>query len=97
MGMGEPLINIEALLKALEILSSEEGICISKRRITISTSGIVPAIERILMEKVPVELAVSLHSAINEKRDQIIPINKAYPLEDLAAVLGEYQGQTKGD
>ncbi len=95
MGMGEPLINIDALLKSLEILSSEEGICISKRKITISTSGIVPAIEKILMEKVPVELAVSLHSAINEKRDQIIPINKAYPLEDLAAVLAEYQRQTK--
>lgn len=95
MGMGEPLINLDAVLKSLEILSSEEGICISKRRITISTSGIVPAIERILMEKVPVELAISLHSAVNEKRDQIIPINKAYPLQDLAAVLQEYQRQTK--
>lgn len=95
MGMGEPLINLDALLKTLEILSSEEGICISKRKITISTSGIVPAIERILMEKLPVELAVSLHSAINEKRDHIIPINKSYPLEDLSAVLKEYQRQTK--
>lgn len=95
MGMGEPLINVDAVLKTLEILSSEEGICISKRRITISTSGIVPAIERILMEKLPVELAISLHSAINEKRDYIIPINKAYPLEDLGAVLKEYQRQTK--
>ncbi|KYM44733.1 23S rRNA (adenine(2503)-C(2))-methyltransferase RlmN [Fusobacterium necrophorum subsp. funduliforme] len=95
MGMGEPLINIDALMKALEILSCEEGICISKRKITISTSGIVPAIERILMEKTPVELAISLHSAINEKRDRIIPINKAYPLEDLSAVLLEYQRQTK--
>ncbi|MDK4491275.1 23S rRNA (adenine(2503)-C(2))-methyltransferase RlmN, partial [Fusobacterium necrophorum] len=95
MGMGEPLINMDALMKALEILSCEEGICISKRKITISTSGIVPAIERILMEKTPVELAISLHSAINEKRDRIIPINKAYPLEDLSAVLLEYQRQTK--
>lgn len=94
MGMGEPLINLDAVLKALEILSSEDGIQISKRKITISTSGIVPAIERILMEKVPVELALSLHSAMNEKRDQIIPVNKAYPLEDLAAVLKEYQRQT---
>lgn len=95
MGMGEPLLNIDNLLKAFDILSSEEGINFSKRRITISTSGIVPGIDKILMEKLPIELAISLHSAINEKRDQIIPINKNFPLEDLNTVLVEYQKQTK--
>ena len=95
MGMGEPLLNIDNLSKALSIISNENGVNISKRKITISTSGIVPGIEKILLEKIPIELAVSLHSAINEKRDQIIPINKNFPLEDLSAVLVEYQKQTK--
>lgn len=95
MGMGEPLLNIDNLSKALGIISNENGVNISKRKITISTSGIVPGIEKILLEKIPIELAVSLHSAINEKRDQIIPINKNFPLEDLSAVLVEYQKQTK--
>lgn len=95
MGMGEPLLNLSNLTKALSILHDENGINISKRRITISTSGIVSGIEKILLEKLPIELAISLHSAINEKRDKIIPINKNFPLEDLAAVLVEYQKQTK--
>lgn len=95
MGMGEPLLNIDNLSTALSIISNENGINISKRKITISTSGIVSGIEKILLEKISIELAVSLHSAINEKRDQIIPINKNFPLEDLSAVLVEYQKQTK--
>lgn len=95
MGMGEPLLNLDNVLKAVDILSNENGINISKRKITISTSGIVPNIEKILLEKLPIELAISLHSAVNEKRDVIIPINRAYPLEDLYAVLQEYQRQTK--
>ena len=95
MGMGEPLLNLSNVLKALDILSNENGINISKRKITISTSGIVPNIEKILLEKLPVELAISLHSAINAKRDTIIPVNRSYPLEDLYAILQEYQRQTK--
>lgn len=95
MGMGEPLMNLDNLTKALNILSSENGVNISKRRITVSTSGIVPGIERFLMDKTPIELAVSLHSAINEKRDEIVPVNKSFPLEDLMTVLVEYQKQTK--
>ena len=95
MGMGEPLLNLLNVLKALDILSNENGINISKRKITISTSGIVPNIEKILLEKLPIELAISLHSAINAKRDMIIPVNRSYPLEDLYAILQEYQRQTK--
>lgn len=95
MGMGEPLLNLENLIKSLEIFSDEEGINISKRKITVSTSGIVPAIEKLLERKVHVELAISLHTAINDKRDVLMPINKAYPLEDLHAVLKSYQRLTK--
>ena len=95
MGMGEPLLNLENVLKAIEIFSSENGVNLSKRRITISTSGIIPGIERILEKKLPVELALSLHSTSDEKRSQIIPINTKYPLQDLFPVLQEYQRQTK--
>jgi len=95
MGMGEPLLNLDNVSKAILILTDENGLNISKRKITISTCGIIHGIERILLEKHPIELAISLHSAINEKRDQIIPINKQNPLEDLHTVLQEYQRQTK--
>lgn len=95
MGMGEPLLNLENVINSLELLSDDNGINISKRKITISTSGIVPAIEKLLERKIYVELAVSLHSAINEKRDTFMPINKAYPLEDLYTMLLEYQKHSK--
>ena len=95
MGMGEPFANIENLLKAIDILSKENGVNISKRKITVSTSGVVPGIERLLEDKIPVELAISLHAVTNEKRDELIPMNKRYPLEDLHSVLLEYQRQTK--
>jgi len=95
MGMGEPLLNLDNVRKALEILTNDNGFNISRRKITISTCGVVAGIEKILLEKLPIELAISLHSAINEKRDQLIPINRANPLEDLYAVLQEYQRQTK--
>lgn len=95
MGMGEPLLNITNVIQAIEILSNENGVNISKRKITISTSGIIPGIEMLLEKKIPVELAISLHSTLNEKRDVIIPINLKYPLEDLFTTLQEYQKQTK--
>ncbi|MGL4533441.1 MAG: 23S rRNA (adenine(2503)-C(2))-methyltransferase RlmN [Fusobacteriaceae bacterium] len=94
MGMGEPLLNLENLIKSLELFSDENGINISRRKITVSTSGIVPAIEKLLERKVHVELAISLHTAINEKRDILMPINKTYPLEDLHTVLKSYQRLT---
>lgn len=95
MGMGEPMLNIDNVIKAIEILSDEKGMNISKRRITVSTSGIIPGIERLLSEKLPVELAISLHAVTDEKRDQLIPVNKKYPLEDLYNTLNEYQKMTK--
>lgn len=95
MGMGEPLLNFDNVIKSVNILTSKAGLDFSKRKITISTCGIVPSIEKILLDEIPLELAISLHSAINEKRDIIMPINRRYPLEDLQTVLEEYQRQTK--
>ncbi len=95
MGMGEPLLNIDNVLKSIDIISDEKGLNLSKRKITISTSGIVPGIERLLAEKSPVELAISLHAVTDEKRSFIMPINKKYPLEDLYTTLEHYQKESK--
>jgi 23S rRNA (adenine2503-C2)-methyltransferase len=82
MGMGEPLANYPRLSKALAIMTAEWGMGISPRRITVSTVGLVPMLERLLSE-VPVNLAVSLHAGDNELRDRLVPINRRYPLENL--------------
>ena len=82
MGMGEPLANYPRLVKALTIMTSEWGMGISPRRITVSTVGIVPMLERLVAE-VPVRIAVSLHATTNELRDRLAPINQRYPLEVL--------------
>ena len=90
MGMGEPLHNKENTFKALKILSDGDGIAISKRRITLSTSGIAPNIEAVATE-VGVKLAISLHAPNNEKRSQIMPINNRYKIEDVLAACQKYQ------
>jgi 23S rRNA (adenine2503-C2)-methyltransferase len=82
MGMGEPLANYPRLIKTLDIMTSEWGMGISPRRITVSTVGVVPMMERLLTE-VPVRIAVSLHATTNQLRDRLAPINKRYPLEVL--------------
>ena len=82
MGMGEPLANYPRLIKTLDIMTSEWGMGISPRRITVSTVGVVPMMERLLSE-VQVKIAVSLHAATNQLRDRLAPINKRYPLEVL--------------
>jgi 23S rRNA (adenine2503-C2)-methyltransferase len=79
MGMGEPLYNFENVSKALKIVMHGEGIAISKRKITLSTSGVVPMIKR-CGEELDVNLAVSLHAVTDELRDQIVPINRKYPI-----------------
>lgn len=89
MGMGEPLYNYDNVVKALKILMDNEGISLSKRRITLSTSGVVPEIRR-LGEDADVELAISLHSPIDEVRNELMPINKKYPLKDLMAAVRDY-------
>ncbi|WP_374370183.1 23S rRNA (adenine(2503)-C(2))-methyltransferase RlmN [Dongia sp.] len=91
MGMGEPLYNFDAVAKALKIVMDGEGIAISKRRITLSTAGVVPLIERCGAE-LGVNLAISLHAVTDELRDQIVPINKKYPIKELMAALENYPG-----
>ncbi len=90
MGMGEPLQNLDNVIKALKILTDGEGISISRRRITLSTSGIAPNIIP-LVQTTGVKLAISLHAPDNEKRSRIMPINKKYPLEEVLQACHDYQ------
>jgi len=89
MGMGEPLFNYDNVATALRIVMDGEGIALSKRRITLSTAGVVPMIRR-CGEELGVNLAISLHAVHDELRDHLMPINKKYPLAELMAALREY-------
>ena len=91
MGMGEPLYNYENVARALGIVMDPEGIAISKRRITLSTAGVVPLIERCGAE-LGVNLAISLHAVTDALRDQIVPINRKYPIHELLAACRSYPG-----
>lgn len=91
MGMGEPLYNFEAVKKAMKIVMEGDGISISRHRMTLSTSGVVPEIER-CGEELRINLAISLHAADDDTRSQIMPINKKYPLKDLMAACAAYPG-----
>lgn len=91
MGMGEPLYNFENVAKALRIVMDGEGLGISKRKITLSTAGVVPMMQR-CGEELGVNLAVSLHAVNDEIRDQIVPINKKYPLAELLQACRDYPG-----
>ena len=90
MGMGEPLANYDALMRALTILNADWGLGFGARRITISTSGLVPKILKLADEPMGFRLAVSLHGATNEVREKIMPVNKAYPLEKLIPAVGAF-------
>ena len=91
MGMGEPLYNYDNVAKALRIVMDGEGIAISKRRITLSTAGVVPAMRRCGAE-LGVNLAVSLHAVSDALRDEIVPLNRKYPLAELLAACRDYPG-----
>lgn len=91
MGMGEPLYNYDNVAAALKIIMDGEGIAISRRRITLSTAGVVPLIRQ-CGEELGVGLAVSLHAVRDELRDQIVPINRKYPLSELLSACREYPG-----
>ncbi len=93
MGMGEPLFNYDNVAKALKIIMDGDGIAISRRRITLSTSGVVPMIERCGAE-LGVGLAISLHAVTDELRDRIMPINRKYPLKELLAACRNYPGSS---
>jgi 23S rRNA (adenine2503-C2)-methyltransferase len=94
MGMGEPLVNYDALWQAIEMLNSPDGFGLSARSMTISTAGLIPGIERLSNEKLQVGLAISLHASDNKLRDKLVPINKKYPLEELIAACREYFART---
>lgn len=89
MGMGEPLLNYDNTLSALNLMLDDFAYGLSRRRVTVSTSGIVPAMDR-LREECPVALAVSLHAPNDSLRDQLVPINRKYPLRELMAACGRY-------
>jgi 23S rRNA (adenine2503-C2)-methyltransferase len=91
MGMGEPLYNFEAVRDALLVVADGDGLGISKRRITLSTSGVVPMIERAGAE-IGTMLAVSLHAVRNDLRDELVPLNRKYPIEQLLDACRHYPG-----
>lgn len=95
MGMGEPLLNYNNVVAAMDLMMDDNAYGLSKRRVTLSTSGLVPKMER-LREQSPVALAVSLHAPTDELRNILVPINKKYPLSELMACCRHYfDGQTK--
>src|SRR5438445_10279534 len=90
MGQGEPLLNYENVMAAMRILLDQAGMALAPRHVTLSTSGIVPGIERLAQEKVRPKLAISLNASTDEERDAIMPINRKYPLEALLAACQKY-------
>jgi 23S rRNA (adenine2503-C2)-methyltransferase len=89
MGMGEPLLNYDNVLKSINLLTDDLGFGLARRRVTVSTSGIIPEIDR-LKEDSNVSLAISLHASNNELRNNIVPINRSYPMRDLLAACKRY-------
>jgi len=90
MGIGEPLDNYDNVIKTIKIFNDKDAFCIGARKITVSTCGLVPGIERLKSEKLQIELSVSLHSADDGIRSALVPINKRYPLKDLMACCRDY-------
>ncbi|WP_159948823.1 23S rRNA (adenine(2503)-C(2))-methyltransferase RlmN [Polaribacter septentrionalilitoris] len=95
MGMGEPLMNYKNVLKSIEMITSPEGLGMSSKRITVSTSGVPKMIRKMADEEVKFNLAVSLHSAIDEVRTSIMPFNSNFPLKDLRESLEYWYEKTK--
>jgi 23S rRNA (adenine2503-C2)-methyltransferase len=90
MGQGEPLLNFDNVMAAMRILLDQKGVGLPPRRVTISTSGIVPGIERLAQQPVRPKLAISLNASNDEQRNRLMPINKKYPLKDLMAACKAY-------
>jgi len=91
MGMGEPLYNFDGVKNAIATISDDQGISIGKRRITVSTSGVVPMIEN-LGNDVGAMLAISLHATRDELRNELVPLNKKYPIKELLDACRAYPG-----
>jgi 23S rRNA (adenine2503-C2)-methyltransferase len=95
MGMGEPLANFQNVMRAIQIMNAEWGLGIGARHITISTSGLAPQIRKLAEEHLQIRLAVSLHGATDEVRDQIMPINRRYNIEALLSACDYYKARKK--
>jgi 23S rRNA (adenine2503-C2)-methyltransferase len=91
MGMGEPLYNLDNVAVAIDAISDNEGLALSRRRITVSTAGVAPELKR-LGERTQAMLAISLHATNDELRDQLVPLNRRYPLAELMAAIRTYPG-----
>lgn len=94
MGTGEPLDNYDELIKAVRIINSHQGLNIGARRITISTSGVIPGIQKLATEDLQIELSISLHAADDKLRTELMPVNKKYPLKELIKTCKEYSAKT---
>jgi 23S rRNA (adenine2503-C2)-methyltransferase len=95
MGLGEPLHNYDEVLRAVRILNSSEGLGIGMRHLTISTSGLVPQIEQLAGEGIPIRLAISLHAVRDELRSEMMPVNRRWNLESLMKACAHYYQMTK--
>jgi len=89
MGMGEPLLNLDNVIPALRLMLDDNAYGLSRRRVTVSTSGVIPGMDR-LREACPVALAVSLHAPTDELRERLVPVNRKYPIRDLLQACGRY-------
>ena len=90
MGMGEPLLNYDNVKKSVELMLSQQGLSLSRRHITISTCGIIPGIYKLIEDNIPVKLAISLHAPNQTLRNQLMPIAKTYPLDQLMKAIDDY-------
>ncbi|AEP29158.1 ribosomal RNA large subunit methyltransferase N [Glaciecola nitratireducens FR1064] len=96
MGMGEPLLNLKNVVPAMRIMLDDYGFGLSKRRVTLSTSGVVPALD-MLGDQIDVALAISLHAPDDKLRDEIVPVNKKYPIEEFLAGVRRYLAKSKAN
>ena len=94
MGIGEPLDNFDNVMRFLELVNSEDGMNISMRHISLSTCGLIPKIDKMAEKKLQISLAISLHGPNNEIRSKVMPVNKAYPIEDLLNCCRRYYDAT---
>lgn len=95
MGMGEPFYNYDEVMRSAEILHDEQGLNLGSRRITISTSGVLPGVERFLEENQPFQLALSLHAVFPDKRARLMDIEKRYPFRDVLSVIKKHRRQLR--
>jgi 23S rRNA (adenine2503-C2)-methyltransferase len=96
MGMGEPLLNLDNVIPALRVMLDDQAYGLSRRRVTVSTAGVIPGIDR-LRDECPVALAVSLHAPNDALRDQLVPVNRKYPLAELVAACKRYLDKAPRD